>query len=439
MESFGKAVTDCAHCSGLIIDLRGNPGGIGGMAMGMAGYLVDKPGLRLGSMYMRDATLNFVHQPAPGRLHGAAGHSGGLGFGLDVGDLRGWIEGSGPGASLRHAHRRGGAALGDRAAAERRRLPVRRRELHLGRRETAGRHRRPTRCGSQAVAGSAAGRSRPVLDAALEWIRKQRNHMNRTRSTSCAGRIRALAVPAFAADEPLPAAAAILDRYVEVTGGKAAYEKQKTDIETGKVEFAALGLKGTLISYCGRTRQIVLRIESGRGGESGAWASTAAWHGRTTPFPGRTSRPARSRVQALRDARINSTYHWRELYSKAETTGAEIVEGEDCYKVLLTPAEGNPETMYFGKKSGLLKKTTLIATSQQGDIPAELIASEYREFGGILMPAKVTRKAAGQEFTITIDDVKVNQEIPAGAVRAAGRDQGAAGRRFKIAAAQNSE
>jgi carboxyl-terminal processing protease len=70
MESFGKAVTGCAHCSGFIIDLRGNPGGIGGMAMGMAGYLVDKAGLRLGSMYMREATLNFVINPRLGAFTG---------------------------------------------------------------------------------------------------------------------------------------------------------------------------------------------------------------------------------------------------------------------------------------------------------------------------------------------------------------------------------
>jgi carboxyl-terminal processing protease len=63
MESFGGAVKACQDCSGLIIDLRGNPGGIGAMAMGMAGYVLDKPGLRLGTMYMRDAQLNFVVNP----------------------------------------------------------------------------------------------------------------------------------------------------------------------------------------------------------------------------------------------------------------------------------------------------------------------------------------------------------------------------------------
>ncbi len=63
MGRFADAVEGCMQCDGLIIDLRGNPGGIGGMAMGMAGWLVDKPDQRLGTMYMREATLNFVINP----------------------------------------------------------------------------------------------------------------------------------------------------------------------------------------------------------------------------------------------------------------------------------------------------------------------------------------------------------------------------------------
>jgi len=63
MVSFQQTIENCKTCDGLIIDLRGNPGGIGGMAMGMAGFLVDKPNQRLGTMYLRDSTLNFVVNP----------------------------------------------------------------------------------------------------------------------------------------------------------------------------------------------------------------------------------------------------------------------------------------------------------------------------------------------------------------------------------------
>src|SRR5205085_8327041 len=63
MGRFSDEVNTCMKCDGLIIDLRGNPGGIGGMAMGMAGFLVDKPDQRLGTMYMRETTLNFIVNP----------------------------------------------------------------------------------------------------------------------------------------------------------------------------------------------------------------------------------------------------------------------------------------------------------------------------------------------------------------------------------------
>lgn len=70
LPAFGKAVEDCAECHGLIIDLRGNPGGIGGMAMGMAGWLTDRPDLRLGTMFMRGATLKFFINPRAGAYAG---------------------------------------------------------------------------------------------------------------------------------------------------------------------------------------------------------------------------------------------------------------------------------------------------------------------------------------------------------------------------------
>jgi carboxyl-terminal processing protease len=64
MASFSDTVNSCLHqCDGLVIDLRGNPGGIGGMAMGMAGFLVDKPDQKLGTMYLRDTSLKFVVNP----------------------------------------------------------------------------------------------------------------------------------------------------------------------------------------------------------------------------------------------------------------------------------------------------------------------------------------------------------------------------------------
>ena len=70
MTQFGDAVQACEHCDGFIIDLRGNPGGLGVMAMGIAGWFIDRADQRLGTLYLRDSTLNFVVNPRAATFDG---------------------------------------------------------------------------------------------------------------------------------------------------------------------------------------------------------------------------------------------------------------------------------------------------------------------------------------------------------------------------------
>jgi carboxyl-terminal processing protease len=46
-----------------VVDLRGNPGGIGGLAMGVAGWFTSQSGLRLGTMYLRAGSIKFAVFP----------------------------------------------------------------------------------------------------------------------------------------------------------------------------------------------------------------------------------------------------------------------------------------------------------------------------------------------------------------------------------------
>jgi carboxyl-terminal processing protease len=70
MPKFEAALKTFARAPGVILDLRGNPGGIGVMAMGIAGFFIDRDGLKLGEMTMRDATLKFVIFPRPETFDG---------------------------------------------------------------------------------------------------------------------------------------------------------------------------------------------------------------------------------------------------------------------------------------------------------------------------------------------------------------------------------
>ena len=69
-SQFADAVQSCSKCDGFIIDLRGNPGGLGAMSMGMAGWFLSKPNQRLGVMKMKDTELKFVVNPRPETFDG---------------------------------------------------------------------------------------------------------------------------------------------------------------------------------------------------------------------------------------------------------------------------------------------------------------------------------------------------------------------------------
>jgi carboxyl-terminal processing protease len=56
------AVREFSDTKAIIFDLRGNPGGLGGMASGVAGLVMDKQST-LGSMHSRGGSVNFVVYP----------------------------------------------------------------------------------------------------------------------------------------------------------------------------------------------------------------------------------------------------------------------------------------------------------------------------------------------------------------------------------------
>ncbi len=63
MAQYDSALRAFANSPGLIIDIRGNPGGIGLIGVGMAGALVTEKEKYLGTMISRDAQLRFVLNP----------------------------------------------------------------------------------------------------------------------------------------------------------------------------------------------------------------------------------------------------------------------------------------------------------------------------------------------------------------------------------------
>lgn len=209
-----------------------------------------------------------------------------------------------------------------------------------------------------------------------------------------------------------PTAEAILDRYVEVTGGKAAYERVKGETMTGVMEMKAQGVKGKTVSYRGPnlTSYMAMEIEGAGKIEQGV-VDGVAWE--KSAMAGPRIKSGEERAFQIREALIARDAHWREAYEKAELQGEEACGAATCYKLVLSPkGGGRPETHFFDKATGLRAKTTTVLSTQMGDLPVEMLFSEYKEFSGLKVPTKTVNRMAGQEFQMIVNSVDIGP-VPA--------------------------
>ncbi|HXI43453.1 MAG TPA: hypothetical protein VNH83_25960 [Bryobacteraceae bacterium] len=221
----------------------------------------------------------------------------------------------------------------------------------------------------------------------------------------------ACSIAAAVPEAALPKGEEILDKFVEATGGKSAYEKVHTEKWTGTFELVGKGVKGAVTAYRSEPNKSVTVVElEGIGSIQDGTDGETAWT--LSSLQGPRIKQGDERAATMREATFRGPAEWRKLYKNAETTGVENVDDQACYKVVLTPNEGKPETRYFDKKTNLLVKLTMQLASPMGEIPTETLLTDYKEQNGLTAPRKVHQKALGQEFLITIDQVEYNINVP---------------------------
>src|SRR2546423_3050598 len=189
----------------------------------------------------------------------------------------------------------------------------------------------------------------------------------------------------LSAADKLPTGDAILDKYIEVTGGKAAYEKKRTEVSTGVMEFTGKGVKAHMTTYQAAPNKSYMVVEiDGIGKMEDGTDGSVVWE--RSALKGPRLKSGEEKAISLRGAAIQHDVRWRDYFAKAECTGVEPIDGHICYRVVLTPKEGQPETRYYDKKSYLLVRTNMILKTEMGEIPAEMTVSDYRAVDGVLMP-----------------------------------------------------
>lgn len=211
---------------------------------------------------------------------------------------------------------------------------------------------------------------------------------------------------------PLPTGEAVLAKYVEATGGVAAYDALKNRVVHARMEIMGAGVVLNLTVYAAPPASLYTVAESEATGriESGA-SDGVAWE--NSALRGAIVKEGLERDDALRDAIFDRIAHWREHLKSAECTGSADVNGKPAYRVVATPKSGSPQTLYFDRESGLLVRTETTVTTAGGAVPVVAEPGDFRKVDGITMAFTSRMQVMGQERVVTIEKVEHNTVLGA--------------------------
>jgi hypothetical protein len=208
-----------------------------------------------------------------------------------------------------------------------------------------------------------------------------------------------------------PTAEQILDRFVETTGGLAAYDKLQNSVSKGALEIPAVGITVNLTVYSARPNKMYTVAESPAIGKNERGSNDTIFWEKST-MQGARIIEGEELAEAQREAAFEGLVYWRELYDSVAVSGTDTVAGSPCYKVVMKAKGGKARTLSFDEKSGLLARTLTTVQTQMGEVPIESFPSDYRKVGDVMQSFKSTVKVMGQERVMAMTSIEYNAAIP---------------------------
>jgi zinc protease len=188
-------------------------------------------------------------------------------------------------------------------------------------------------------------------------------------------------------DAGLPSAEEVLASYTKALGGAAALARHKSRVAKGTIELAPMSARGTLItSQKAPNKLLVVMNLTGLGEFRQGYDGQLGWA--NDPFQGLRELKG-SELAATRRGAVFNPAERNALYKKMAVTGRSKVGDREVYVIEATPAEGEPDKMYFDTKTGLMLRMDTVTDGPQGRVIAESYMEDYREVGGILAPHTV--------------------------------------------------
>jgi hypothetical protein len=204
----------------------------------------------------------------------------------------------------------------------------------------------------------------------------------------------------------------ILDKAVDMSGGRAAYEKHSSLVLKGNFSIPAQSLSGTIEVFSKAPNMTYARTTiPGIITQTEVFDGTNGWS--KDSMTGLRTKTASELAVARRSSVFNADLKWRELWKGVELVGRNKVGERDAYVVKFIPkdGEGSAQTNYYDAESFLLLRSDLVQESPMGTMPVTTLFSDYRPVGGIKTPFSIEYQTSLMTMTMTVTEVNYDVAI----------------------------
>lgn len=220
------------------------------------------------------------------------------------------------------------------------------------------------------------------------------------------------AVPQKPAEAALPAAQTIIDRHIEASGGRKAFEAVSSVNLKGSITIPANGMTGTLEVSAARPNKAIVKMNLAGIGESAeGFDGTTAWS--MSPMTGPMLATGAELDQKTFDADFDRTMGIAHGYESIKTTEKITFEGRPVYRVELTKKGGATDVEFYDVETGLKAGAMGERTNSMGTISATNAVSEYKKFGDLLQPTVMKQTFSGVQIIMTFTSIEFNTAEPA--------------------------
>jgi hypothetical protein len=212
--------------------------------------------------------------------------------------------------------------------------------------------------------------------------------------------------------EKLPTAQEVENRFVAALGGKEAILRPRSMTMKGEITIPGKDVRIEEVIYVAPFKRLEKVTVTGRGEILRGYDGKVAWQMRPGSEP--QIFDGDYVLSIRRDADLYYGSHVLDYFRSMETVDVEVFEGRPCYHLKGINNWGKQNDHFYDRTTGLLAGYQFYSwddsgTSSSGSLSTDVF-SDYQNFGGLLIPTRVTSKERAQvvevnHFTsITFDD-----------------------------------